>query len=84
MSRIIERLEDYRPFYDAVMAAPDDSEMVLSLRNTELVICFGTDCNRAILARGPLDYDLALELVDYEGWIYFDGKYYCRRHHPQI
>lgn len=82
MTRIVERFDDYRPFYDRVMAEPEGSAVVARYRGTELVQCFGAGetCTRAVIAVGPLDMALTLELVDDEGWVYCQGRHYCPEH----
>jgi len=84
MTRVLERLDDYRPLLDAVTAEPPDKELQARLRGTELIQCGdgNTGCNRAVVAYGPLDIDLTCELAD-EGWSYAQPWHYCPEHGDQ-
>lgn len=77
MSRIIEILDDYRPLMDAVNTDPEVRDRY---RGTELFDCPGDGCTRAVLAWGPRDATLMLELVDDAGWNYLDGAHLCPEH----
>lgn len=81
---ILERLDDYRPIFDAVMADPPNEDLLARYHGCELIICGGNDstCNRAVIARGPLCIELTLELVDDEGWSYDRPWHYCPEHRP--
>lgn len=81
MTRVLERLEDFRPLYDTLMGGDASPELRARYRGTELIQCGdGTRCLRAIIARGPLDMDLTLELVDDEGWAYHAPWHWCPQH----
>lgn len=82
--RVLERLDDYRPLYDALMAEEPGGELLTRYHGTELIVCGGTanTCRRAVIARGPLDIELTLELVDEEGWSYDRPWHYCPEHPP--
>lgn len=78
----MERLDDYRPLYEQIMAAPEGSELLARYAGTELVQCGdGTSsCTVAVVARGPRGIELTLELVDDEGWTYAAPWHYCPSH----
>lgn len=84
MSRVLERLDDYRPLLGAVLADPPEEDLRTRYVGTELVLCGGegSGCTRAIVARGSLDIELTLELVDDEGWSYLQPWHYCPEHRP--
>lgn len=79
MTRIVERLDDKRPLLAAILADPPDTALLARYRGTELVDC-AAECTRAVIATGPLDIDLTLELVDDEGWSYRAPYHYCPDH----
>jgi hypothetical protein len=85
MSRIMQRLDDYRPLAAQVKAAEPGDEILCRYHGTELVQCWGDDqrCTRAVIATGPLDVGLTLELVDEEGWVFVNGRHYCPQHRAQ-
>lgn len=79
MSRILRRLDDYRPLYQLVMAAPQDHDIVQLYRGTALIKCRAADCTCAVIVIEPLTTEVIMELVD-EGWAYNQGKMYCLSH----
>lgn len=82
MTRILERLDDFRPLLAAILADPPNEDLLARYHGTEMVNCWAKDegCTRAVIARGPLDITLTLELVDDEGWCYAAGRHYCPDH----
>jgi hypothetical protein len=85
VNRIIERLDDYRPLAAQVKAAKPGDEILCRYHGTELVQCWGDDqgCTRAVIATGPLDMGLTLELVDDEGWVFAKGRHFCPQHRDE-
>lgn len=80
MTRILERHDDKGPFLAAIMASPPGADLLARYRGTELVDCPADGCVRAVIATGPLDIELTLELVDDEGWQYRAPYHYCPDH----
>lgn len=80
--RIMERHEDVGPLLAAFFADTLPPEVMARYRGTELIQCGGdpSSCTRAIIAHGPLDMQLTLELVDDEGWSYERPWHYCPEH----
>jgi hypothetical protein len=85
VSRIVERLDDYRPLAAQIRDAPSGAEILCRYHGTELVQCWGENqgCIRAVIATGPLDIGLTLELVEDEGWVFAHGRHYCPQHRDE-
>jgi hypothetical protein len=86
VTRVLVRFDNYRPFLGRVLGDPPPEQSVLdALYGTELVCCHGDNktCTVAVLADGPFDIGLTLELVDDEGWVYANGMHFCPRHRDQ-
>ena len=79
-TRIVERLADYRPLFDALMAEPADERLRARYAGTELVDCTAQGCWRAVIVAGRLDIAVTLELVDDEGWAFIEGWHWCPDH----
>lgn len=79
MSRIVERLADCRPL---VRQLVDNDPPGLRERyaGTNLIDCWLDDCGRAVIITGVDDIDSMLELVDDEGWVLLDRRWFCPDH----
>ncbi len=84
MTRIVERLNDKGPLLARIMAEGADPALLARYRGTELVDCPAEGCTRALIATGPLDIELTLEIVDGEGWTYSAPFHYCPGHGPNV
>lgn len=83
MSRVLQRLDDYRPLLAAVTSSEALPYLRASLRGTELVDCTVDGCHRAVIVSGPQDVETMLELADDEGWALMDNQWRCPAHHPE-
>jgi hypothetical protein len=77
VTRIVERLEDYRTLL-ALLLAKDASPVLLArYRGTELINCTREGCHRAVIVTAPQDVVIMLELVDDDGWSMVEGLWRC-------